>query len=45
MHKNVGTWGDTFKFNRNHELTQDNVGRHIQQPNDYETSIIQIGNK
>jgi hypothetical protein len=45
MHKNVGTWGDPFKFNRNHELPQENVGRHIQQPNDYETSIIQNGNQ
>ena len=45
MHKNVGTWGDTFKFNRNNELPRENVGRHIQQPNDYETSIIQNGNQ
>jgi hypothetical protein len=45
MHKNVSTWGDTFKFNRNHELPQENVGGHIQQPNDYETSIIQNGNQ
>ena len=45
MHKNVGTRGDTFKFNRNHELTQENVGRHIQQPNGYETSIFQNGNQ
>lgn len=43
MHKNVSTWGEAFKFNRNHKLPQENV--HIQQPNDYETSIIQNGNK
>ena len=45
MHKNVGTWGDTFKFNRNHVLPQENVGRHIHQSNDYEKSIIQNGNQ
>jgi len=45
MHKNVSTWGEAFKFNRNHELPQENVGRHIQQPNDYEPSIIQNGNQ
>ena len=45
MHKNVSTWGEAFNFMRNHELPHENVGRHIQQPNDYETSIIQNGNQ
>ena len=44
MYKNVGTWDDIIKSNRNHEIPQENVGRHIHQPNDYyETSIIQNG--
>jgi hypothetical protein len=44
MHKNVGIWSNTFKFNRNNELPQENV-EHIQQPYDYETSIIQNGDQ
>jgi hypothetical protein len=44
MYKNVGTWGDIFKFNRNQGLPRENVGRHIEQDDDYyETSIIQNG--
>jgi hypothetical protein len=38
MHKNVGTWGDIFKFNRDHELPQETNGY-------YEAKLIQNGSQ